>query len=118
MPPRRFAHGGDFPELVDRAPFGGLGQRDGADRFEQLNDLVPWEKNLLADRPEQARTVSQTALLARRFTDLFATHPPLEARIRRIDTRWDGTYPEVKHVSADPGESAGPKPGRLPRILP
>lgn len=58
------------------------------------------------------------ALLAKRFTDLFATHPPLEARIRQIDPRWDGTFPPVKRVSADPAEAAGPRPGRLPQILP
>jgi Zn-dependent protease with chaperone function len=27
------------------------------------------------------------------MSSLFATHPPLEERIRRIDPMWDGTYP-------------------------
>jgi Zn-dependent protease with chaperone function len=33
---------------------------------------------------------------------LFATHPPLETRIRRIDPRWDGRFvePEVEAVAA------------------
>ena len=30
----------------------------------------------------------------------FATHPPLEERIRRIDPSWDGTFPEVGEVSS------------------
>ncbi len=37
------------------------------------------------------------------FTALFATHPPLEERIRRIDPSWNGEFPE----SADVGEASG-----------
>jgi Zn-dependent protease with chaperone function len=29
---------------------------------------------------------------------MFATHPPLETRIRAIDKRWDGKYPIVKPI--------------------
>jgi Zn-dependent protease with chaperone function len=58
------------------------------------------------------------ALLAKRFTGLFATHPPLEERIRRVDPHWDGSFPRVKHVVADPDEAAGPKPARKPGFLP
>ncbi|WP_459937632.1 M48 family metallopeptidase [Desulfonatronum parangueonense] len=36
------------------------------------------------------------------MNSLFATHPPLEERIRRVDPRWDGTYPVLtEHVSPD-----------------
>jgi Zn-dependent protease with chaperone function len=31
-------------------------------------------------------------------TGFFRTHPKLEDRIRRIEPRWDGRYPEVKRV--------------------
>lgn len=33
-----------------------------------------------------------------RFSSLFATHPPLEARIKAIDPNWDGVYPKVRKV--------------------
>ncbi|WP_028573269.1 M48 family metallopeptidase [Desulfonatronum lacustre] len=29
------------------------------------------------------------------MTSLFATHPPLEERIRRVEPGWDGTYPVI-----------------------
>ena len=33
------------------------------------------------------------------FSALFATHPPLEERIRRIDPSWDGAFPEGTPVT-------------------
>jgi Zn-dependent protease with chaperone function len=42
---------------------------------------------------------------------MFATHPPLEERIRAIDPYWDGKFPEVRKVSVDPAEEAGPRVG-------
>lgn len=33
--------------------------------------------------------------IAQSLTQVFATHPPLEERIRRIDPAWDGQYPRV-----------------------
>lgn len=35
---------------------------------------------------------------------LFATHPPLPARIRAIDPRWDGNYPVVAPLSGEADE--------------
>src|SRR5208282_553063 len=32
---------------------------------------------------------------------MFATHPPLEQRIRAIDPFWDGAFPEVKETEVD-----------------
>ncbi|MCX7701923.1 MAG: M48 family metallopeptidase, partial [Gemmataceae bacterium] len=43
--------------------------------------------------PEAAHMFFADALS--RLTDLFATHPPLPERIRRIDPKWDGTFPKV-----------------------
>ncbi len=34
------------------------------------------------------------------FNQLMATHPPLDTRIRRIQPRWDGRYPQVTPLSA------------------
>lgn len=40
---------------------------------------------------------------------MFATHPPLEKRIKRIQPRWDGKYifPSAKKTEAEPAEAAG-----------
>jgi len=54
------------------------------------------------------------ALLSRRLTSLFATHPPLEQRIKRVDPNWDGEYPDVRRVRAEKSEVDGPKPKRIP----
>jgi Zn-dependent protease with chaperone function len=35
------------------------------------------------------------------MTSLFATHPPLEERIRRVEPGWDGTYPALPAVTSD-----------------
>jgi Zn-dependent protease with chaperone function len=45
---------------------------------------------------------------------LLATHPPLVERIRRLDPRFDGRFPEVQPVGVDRKELEGPRPGRVP----
>ncbi len=43
------------------------------------------------------------------FNAMFATHPPLEERIRRIDPSWNGEFPEsVERTDVEPTASAGP----------
>lgn len=37
------------------------------------------------------------------FNALMATHPPLEQRIKRIEPRWDGKYPQVEITLANAG---------------
>jgi len=51
--------------------------------------------------------------LASGFTSMFATHPRLEDRIRRIDPGWDGTYPvpgPVKPEQQRPARTPPPSP--------
>src|SRR6185295_3009534 len=40
------------------------------------------------------------------ITSLFATHPPLNERIRRIDPQWDGKYPPALPTDAVVGIEA------------
>lgn len=46
--------------------------------------------------------------------DWFATHPPLEQRIRRLDPAWDGKYPRMVLGAAEPAEAqATSKPRKV-----
>ena len=38
------------------------------------------------------------------FTSMFATHPPLSERIKRVDPNWDGKFPEVTAPTAVPSD--------------
>ncbi len=56
---------------------------------------------------------------------LFATHPPLEQRIRAIDPQWDGKFPEVSAAAIGGWEDAPTAPRREfvppplpPRVVP
>jgi Zn-dependent protease with chaperone function len=68
--------------------------------------------------PEASHMFFADALTTQRFSQSFATHPPLQKRIRAIDPQWDGAYPEVQPVAADPSEAAGPKKGKVPPLIP
>jgi len=42
------------------------------------------------------------------FNAVFATHPPLPDRIRRIDSSWDGDFPEPQPEWTGPGSASEP----------
>ena len=44
---------------------------------------------------EMSHLFFSDGFMGRRFSDLFATHPPLAERIRRIDPTFDGKFPEA-----------------------
>lgn len=51
----------------------------------------------------------------------FATHPPLEERIRAIDPSWDGTFPKISLAPAvEPAQPAAawPRAERRPPVVP
>jgi len=53
------------------------------------------------------------------FTQMWATHPPLGERIRRIDPNWDGAYPRVKPLIEEREEEIEAKrqrPGGMPTL--
>ncbi|MEE8523606.1 MAG: M48 family metallopeptidase [Thermoanaerobaculia bacterium] len=45
------------------------------------------------------------------FNAMFATHPPLPDRIRRIDTSWDGSFPEPQPEWTGPDPESEPAAG-------
>jgi Zn-dependent protease with chaperone function len=66
--------------------------------------------------PEASHMFFGDALLAKRFTNLMATHPPLEDRIRRVLPHWDGEYPVVRRLSDRAADER--KPRKEPPPLP
>jgi len=65
--------------------------------------------------PEASHMFFADALAASRLTSVFATHPPLQERIRRIDPNWDGVFPDVKMIGDRPEQEA-PRPKRAPPL--
>lgn len=52
------------------------------------------------------------------FGSVFATHPPLEVRIRALDPQWDGRYPKVKRIEMEPEPARAAKAAGKPIALP
>lgn len=67
-----------------------------------LKKIGGWVKHARVDDPHAAEAahIFFGQAVAVSFAQLFATHPPLEVRIRRIDPNWDGVYPKVSYGAA------------------
>jgi Zn-dependent protease with chaperone function len=50
--------------------------------------------------------------------NVFATHPPLEERIRTIDPGWDGKFPDLFKATLEDAESTVGEPTRSRSVLP
>ena len=82
-----------------------------------LKKIGGLEEGSNLDNPQRRR--SQPHVLRRCLSHggsaaLFATHPPLDDRIRRIDPHWDGQYPNVSRVRHSTREEKGPRKEALP----
>lgn len=61
---------------------------------------------------EEASHMMIASALSNDRGSLFATHPPLAARIRAIDPHWDGTFDDVRIPSYDEGRGRRAVPSR------
>ncbi len=96
-------------------------------QFTRLPDGIAGALKKIGGRPETSKIEDTHAeeishmffgsALGSRKVQLFATHPPLADRIRRIDASFDGTFPKrVKPVKVKPEEpKPKPKPKEKPR---
>jgi Zn-dependent protease with chaperone function len=66
--------------------------------------------------PEASHMFFGDAQMAKRIAGMFATHPPLEDRIRRVLPHWDGEYPKVRRLGDRDAEER--KPRKQPPPLP
>jgi Zn-dependent protease with chaperone function len=54
--------------------------------------------------------------VANRLSAMLATHPPLDMRIRAVDPRWDGAYPDVEPLYVEQEEKQREKKGAKPPL--
>jgi Zn-dependent protease with chaperone function/tellurite resistance protein len=86
-----------------------------ADALRKIGGL-PHRSFIQDYHAEELRHVFFAEGVRSHFFHVFATHPPLEARIRRLHPRWDGTYEVLRPipVAARPRATVPELLGRLP----
>jgi Zn-dependent protease with chaperone function len=76
------------------------------------------EGRLLAANAEEASHLYIVNALRSPVFGWLSTHPPLERRIRAIDPRWDGTFPEVSWPETPEVEDERPRRKGLEALAP
>jgi len=71
-----------------------------------------------AEAGEISHMFFSDAFIGNRLSDIFATHPPLADRIRRLDPDFDGTYPYVRPVAQASEEKQARSANRLATMIP
>lgn len=67
-----------------------------AGALKKIGGYKPSSRIRNAHAGEVGHLFFSDGFLGSRFTSLFATHPPLEERIKRIDPTFDGKFPEAQ----------------------
>ncbi len=62
---------------------------------------VPGGSKLVAAKAAEASHMYFAKGLSSGLQSMFATHPPLAARIQRLDPSWDGAFPELPEEPSD-----------------
>lgn len=82
-----------------------------------LKKIGGWAAGSKVEQPHASEVSHMffSQALTHSFAQMFATHPPLEERIRRLDPQWDGKYP--KNVVVESVDEITPsKPAKARRI--
>ena len=95
---------------------------DGLSGALQKIGAVPQGSRLETEHAQEASHMFFGNALKNSLFSAFATHPPLEERIRAIDPNWDGKFPgvavaDIQEREAILGKTVKPRPA-FPNIIP
>ncbi len=74
-----------------------------------LKAIGGWSQHAIVQNPESIETAHMffsEAISRLSAHSPFATHPPLEDRIRRLDPHWDGVYPAPESIAREASEDS------------
>lgn len=79
-----------------------------------LKKIGGWASGSRIEQPQAAEVSHMffSQALTHSFAQMFATHPPLEKRIRLLDPHWDGKYPKVRVEAVEEAPAAAKKKSR------